>query len=178
MTDWEKLTADVATAASMAFAALRSETPHEQCYVFVLYTDGDCWTILPSANTIERLQERIRGETDDMQIACSTWAPAEWAYEGWKADLFNDVYLQLERHRKVMAKSKTAFAEYKELVFGCMVNALRSFRESALSEGDRDAILLYVSSSDGDEAYEVENRSVAVLNPGRDVSSFLRRYGG
>jgi hypothetical protein len=106
--DWEKLTSDVVAAASAAFASLRSEKLDEHFYVFALYTDGDAWTILPSANSTERYQAILRdtGQTDEQQIAYYKWATAEWAYEAWNKHLFTGIYRQLEDHRKTLPKSQ------------------------------------------------------------------------
>lgn len=177
--DWEKLTNDVVTAASAAFDSLRAEKSNEHFYVFVLYTDGDAWTILPSANSLEQHEVKVRdtGETNELQIACYKWASAEWAYEGWKADLFNGIYLDLENYRKTMPRSAEAYEAYKNSVHDCMIAALKKMDQNGFFGKDRENILIYISSSDGDEGYGLENQSVKQLNPAQSYLPFLGRYG-
>lgn len=177
--DWEKLTADVVLAASAAFGSLVSEKSDEHFYAFALYTDEDAFTIEPSANSIERYEAKLRdtGETDELQIASNKWATAEWAYEGWNADLFTQIYLDLENHRKTLPQSEVDYALYKNSVHECMISALKRMDENGFFAKGRENIVLFISSSDDDEAFDMENRSARQLNPERVYMPFLKRYG-
>jgi hypothetical protein len=177
--DWEKLTNDVVAAASTAFASLMSEKAGEHFYVFALYTDGDAWTILPSANSIEQHEAKVRdtGETDVQQIAYYKWASAEWAYEAWKKQLFTGIYQELENHRTTLPKTQVAYEAYKNSVHECMIAALKKMDEKGFFARERENILIYISSSDGDEGYVLENQSVKRLNPEQLYVPFLKRYG-
>lgn len=177
--DWKKLTNDVVAAASAAFASLRSEKPNEHFYVFSLYTDSDAWTILPSANSIEKYEAILRKtrETNEKQIAYSKWATAEWAYEAWGKKLFTGIYRELEDHRKSLPQSEKDDEAYKHSVHECMISALKQMDEDGVFAKGRETIVLYVSSSDGDEAFDLENQSVKRLNPKEIYLPFLKRYG-
>lgn len=177
--DWEKLTSDVVAAASAAFDSLRSEKADEHFYVFALYTDGDAWTILPSANSIEQYEAILRdtGETDEQQIAYYKWATAEWVYEAWNKQLFTGIYRELENNRKTLPKSHGDYEAYKNSVHECMISALKQMDENGFFAKGRENIVLYISSSDGDEAFDLENQSVRRLNPEQIYLPFLKRYG-
>ena len=177
--DWEKLTADVVVATTAAFGSLISEKSDEHFYAFALYTDEDAETILPSANSIERLEAKLRdtGETDELQIASNKWATAEWAYEAWNAKLFTGIYRDLEKHKKTLPESEVVFALYKNSVHECMIAALKRMDENGFFAKGREDITLFISSSHDDEAFDMENQSAKRLNPEQVYKPFLVRYG-
>jgi hypothetical protein len=177
--DWEKLTADVVAATTAAFGSLISEKSDEHFYAFALYTDEDASTISPSANSIERYEAKLRdtGETDEMQIASYKWATANWAYEAWKAELFMGIFRELENHRKSLPESKANIESYKDSVHECMIAALKRMDEDGFFAKGRENITLFISTSNDDEAFEMENESAKRLNPKQIYLPFLKRYG-
>lgn len=183
--DWEKLTSDVAAAATTAFGSLISEKAGEHFYAFALYTDEYAETISPSANSTERHEAKLRdtGETDELQIAAYKWATAEWAYEAWKSALFTGIYRDLEKHRKTLSNSEADHASYKHSVHECMIAALKRmdedgfFAKGAKSAKGREDITLFISSSFDDEAFDLENQSAKRLNAEQIYLPFLKRYG-
>lgn len=180
--DWEKLTSDVAAAATTAFGSLISEKAGEHFYAFALYTDEYAETISPSANSIERHEAKLRdtGETDELQIAAYKWATAEWAYEAWKSELFKGIYRDLAEHRKTLSNSEADLASYKHSVHECMIAALKQMDENgffAKGGNAREDITLFISSSCDDEAFDMENQSAKRLNPEQIYLPFLKRYG-
>lgn len=180
MMDWEKLTADVVEAATAAFSALMSEKSDERFYAFALYTDEFAETILPSANSIEGFDRvlRKRRETNPPQVAAYRWATAEWAYEAKHAALFGGIYRQLEKHRKTLPDTEEALASYRTSVHECMISALARMDESgffAPGQG-RENVVVFISSSDDDEAFDMENKSARRLNPEQVYLPFLERY--
>ena len=177
--DWEKLTNDVIAGTTAAFESLIAEKSDEHFYAFALYTDEDASTIAPSANSTERFNAKLRetGETDEMQIASYKWGTANWAYEAWHAKLFMGIFRELEIYRKSLPDSEADFASYKKSVHECMVAALKRMDENGFFANGRDNIVLFISSSDDDEAFELENWSARQLNPERVYLPFLKRYG-
>lgn len=180
--DWEKLTSDVAAAATTAFGSLISEKAGEHFYAFALYTDEYAETISPSANSIERHEAKLRdtGETDELQIAAYKWATAEWAYEAWKSELFKGIYRDLAEHRKTLSNSEADLASYKHSVHECMIAALKQMDKNgffAKGGNAREDITLFISSSCDDEAFDMENQSAKRLNPEQIYLPFLKRYG-
>jgi hypothetical protein len=177
--DWEKLTADVVAATTAAFGSLISEKPDEHFYAFALYTDEYAETISPSANSIERYEAKLRdtGETDELQIAAYKWVTAEWAYEAWNSKFFTGIYRDLQNHRTTLSNSEADQASYKNSVHECMIAALKRMDENGFFAKGREGITLFISSSDDDEASEMENQSARRLNPEPIYLAFLKRYG-
>lgn len=173
--DWEKLTADVVVATTAAFGSLISEKADEHFYAFALYTDEYAETILPSANSIERHEAKLR-DRGGQYPAVYKWGTAEWAYEAWNADLFTGIYRGLEKHRKTLPDSEVDHASYKNSVHECMITALKRMDENGFFAKGRENITLFISSSDDDEAFEMENQSARQLNPEPIYLSFLGRY--
>ncbi len=174
--DWEKLTSDVVTAATAAFGSLISEKSDEHFYAFALYTDEDAGTIMPSANSIEQYEAILR-DRGGQYPAVYKWSTAEWAYEAWNAKLFAGIYRDLENHRKTLPESEEAYASYKNSVHECMIAALKRMDENGFFAKGRENITLFISSSDDDEAFDMENQSAKRLNPEQVYKPFLVRYG-
>lgn len=174
--DWEKLTADVVVAATAAFGSLMSEKSDEHFYAFALYTDEYAETISPSANSIERYEAKLRGK-GKQYTAIYKWETAEWAYEAWKSELFKGIYRDLEKHRKTLPESKSDHKSYKSSVHKCMISALKRMDENGFFKNGRKDIVLFISSSDDDEAFDMENKSARQLNPKPVYLPFLKRYG-
>jgi hypothetical protein len=120
---------------------------------------------------------RDTGETDEQQIAYYKWATAEWPYEAFRKELFTGIYRDLENHRKTLPKSSAEYEAYKKSVHECMISALKRMDENGFFAKGRENIALYISSSDGDEAYDLENESAKRLNPEKIYLPFLKRYG-
>jgi Domain of unknown function (DUF4303) len=174
--DWEKLTDDVVVAATAAFGSLMTEKSDEHFYAFALYTDDHAETISPSANSIERYEAKLRGK-GKQYAAIYKWETAEWAYEAWKSELFKGIYRDLERHRKTLPESKADRKSYKSSVHKCMISALKRMDENGFFKNGREDITLFISSSDDDEAFNMENKSAKRLNPEQVYKPFLVRYG-
>lgn len=175
--NWDQLTDHVVTAATKAFRALMAEKPDEHFYAFALYTDEFAETVVPSANSIERYEEKVRniGATED--IASYKWSTAEWAYEAKFGELFKPVYSELKIYRANSLKSDADYAPYKQAVHKCMIAALKRMDENGFFVKARENITLFISSSDDDEAFELENYSAKQLNAKECYLSFLQRYG-
>jgi hypothetical protein len=174
--DWEKLTTDVVAAATAAFVLLISEKSDEHFYAFALYTDEYAETISPSANSIERYEAKLR-DRGGQYPAVYKWGTAEWAYEAWNVELFTGIYRDLEEHRETLPESEAGYAAYRNSVHECMISALKRMDENGFFANGRENITLFISSSDNDEAFDMENQSAKQLNPPQIFTAFLQRYG-
>jgi hypothetical protein len=178
--DWAKLAGDIADAATIAFSAWRVDHRNEQFYAFVLYTDGDCYTVEAAANSLERHQASLLeanvNASDVRMVAGHKWHTGEWAYEGYKDERFNAIYRNLEDHRATLSDSCEEYAVYKLSVQECMIAALKRLRANGFFANMGESIVVFVSSTDDDEAQELENRSAKQLNSDSVYLSFLDRY--
>jgi len=175
--DWAELTERVATASRASFSDLLRQQGGERFYAFVLYTDADCYTVLPSANSIEKHEEKIgRARVEDSQgMAGYRWSIGEWAYESWKGDAFDAICEDLSAASQSACEAGT-FPEFQQQVHAAMIEALASLDREGFFDSIREDIVLFVSSSDYDESIALENRSAQVLNSAEVFAAFLKRY--
>ena len=176
--DWKQLEDDIATAARRSFSALLADHGDETFYAFVLYTDADCYTVVPAANSLQQCQNKQArlANTDPQHLAYYRWASAEWAYEAYAADPFNPICDQLSAACAAVSGDATAFAAFKANVHRAMINALKQLDEEEFFAHRRDAAVLFITSSDADEAIAMEDHSVQLLNPPARYAPFLQRF--
>ena len=143
--------------------------------LFLRGANGLC----PSANSIEQHEAKIlkRGETDQLSIAAFKWSTAEWAYEFWKAELFTGIYKELEKYRKSLPDTKSEEESYKNSVHQCMIAALKQMKERGFFKNISENVVIFISSSNDDEAFDLENYSAKELNSEAAYLSFIERYG-
>ena len=170
--DWEKLTAEIVAASRISFGDLL-KNKNESFYAFILYTDGDCYTVVPAANSLEKYYEKS-GNTED---AWYKWGSAEWAYEAWKGDEFTSICAQLSSFcGELPDNDMQSFYDFKKNVHACMINALKRLDEEGFFDSIRNQIVLFISSSDDDDDLEIENKSAKILNSSSVYEKFLKRY--
>lgn len=175
--DWIALTESITSAVKAAFSNLIRREDTSTIYAFILYTDADCYTVLPSANSIERHEEKIarEGIVDASEIAGYKWSIGEWTYEAWMPAEFEAICRELSAASQEAYQQGT-FSEYRERVHASMIGALSSLDEEGFFAAARDHAVLFISSSDHDESMEMENMSAQILNPPSMYAEFLRRY--
>lgn len=176
--DGQSLTLDIAAAARASFSHLLARHGEEVFYAFALYTDEDCWTVLPAANSLEQFQARVEAErtTDPQQLAADRWSTAEWAYECFAAEPFDVICEQLRDHCGALPNDPSEFSAFKAAVHEAMIAALKVLDDSGFFAKHRDSAVLFITSSDGEEAEALEDRSARLLNPPGIYEAFRRRY--
>lgn len=175
--NWVELTAKIVAAARVSFSDLIEQRKAENFYAFILYTDADCYTVVPAANSIERHLEKISLEDDNdpEQIAAYKWASGEWAYEAWKAEAFNEICRDLSAASQAACEAGS-FAEFRQQVHSSMIKALEALDGEGFFGPIRNEIVIFISSSDYDEAIEMEDRSAQMLNSPKVYDQFLKRW--
>lgn len=175
--DWVDLTQRLVAAARVSFSDLIAQRPGERFYAFILYTDADCYTALPSANSIEKHREKISaaGVEDRQDIAGYRWSIGEWAYEAWMDGAFSRICEDLSEASR-RAGEAGRFAEFRQQVHASLIDALATLDAQGFFGVRRNEIVLFVSSSEYDEAMELENRSAQILNRPDAHAEFLQRY--
>lgn len=176
--DWNALTARIIAASRVAFLDLIYQERGASFYAFILYTDVDCYTVLPSANSIEKHDERVakEGVEDPSEIAGYKWSIGEWAYEAWNSEAFCAISHDLSAASQV-ASRQGVFSDFRERVHSAMIKAMSSLGEEGVFSPLRAQVVFFISSSDYDESFEMENRSAQILNPPAVYAEFLNRYG-
>jgi len=176
--DWAELTNRIIDASRVSFSDLIDQKKDENFYAFILYTDADCSTVLPSANSLEKHEEKIarEGVEDSNEMAGYKWSIGEWAYESWRSEAFESICRDLSE-ASLAACEGGAFSEFRQEVHSAMINALLSLDKEGFFGPLRSQIVLFTSSSDYDESIEMENRSAQALNPPAVYLEFRKRYG-
>lgn len=177
--DWNALTQRLILASRESFSSLMAEQSTASFYAFILYTDADCYTVLPSANSIEKHEEKIgkEGVEDSSEIAGFKWAIGEWAYEAWNGQAFAAISDDLSNASQ-KASQQGRFAEFREQLHLAMVKAMSALRDEGIFDRFKDRAVLFISSSDYEESFEIENWSAQILNAPSMHADFLKRYEG
>lgn len=176
----EALAQDILAAARTAFSTLLAQHDNETFYAFALYTDEDCYTVVPAANSLEQYQAKIAktGDTDPAQLAYYKWASAEWAYESFAADPFDAICERLRHACDAVSDDEAAFSAFKADVHHAMIDALQRLDDTGFFGERRHTCVLFITSSDYDEAVAMEDRSASMLNPPEIQAAFQKRYPG
>ena len=203
--DFDTLRVQIREAARLAFGALRAQHPDETFYAMALYTDDGAMTVCTSANSEEAFQRILLGDdfSDPASVAATRWFTAEWAYESVHSEHFDVPCERLRKHVLTLdddapaADAKSFAAPARRLLahvlklgkndsFGVFRSKLHDTMVQALAELDqegffgtgsqRQALTLFCSISDSDEAEAFEDRSAKQLNPPAVFAAFEKRW--
>lgn len=177
--DWAALTERITSASRITLSDLIAQEGEASFYAFILYTDANCYTVLPSANSIEKLEEKIakEGVEDPSEIPGFKWSIGEWAHEAWNDQAFAEISNDLSKASHA-ASEQEGFAEFRKQLHLAMTNAMLSLRNEGVFGRFTDQAVLFVSSSDYEESFEIENWSAQILNKASIHVDFLNRYEG
>ena len=80
--NYQDLTIEITNAARLTFADLQAQHPDETFYTFILYTDSDCYTVVPAANSVQKLDAALKELKNPSAsgTAYFQWHSAAWAY--------------------------------------------------------------------------------------------------
>lgn len=175
--DWVSLETQIVELSREVFSELRTAQEKEEFYAYALYTDSSAMTIVPSANSIQALNNNILQEDESERsedvVAYYKWSSSEWAYEAFKGDKFSEINKNIREDR-----DRSDFPEFKKKVIGVMTSALASLvREGFFEQGDEKSPVVFVTVSDDDEAEAVENASARIINKKSVYEYFIKRYG-
>lgn len=177
--DWTALTERIIAVSRTAFSDFIAQERGANFYAFILYTDADCYTVLPLANSIEKHEEKIakEGVEDPSEIAGFKWSIGEWAYEAWNDQDFVGISDDLSSACQ-KASEQERFAEFRKQLHLAMVKAMLALRDGGIFDRFKDRAVLFISSSDYEESFEIENWSARILNTPSICAEFLNRYEG
>lgn len=174
----DKLTEDIERAARSSFSELLTRHGDETFYAFALYTDESCFTVLPAANSLEQYHACVQrmDATEPQERAAYKWSSAEWAYECFAAPSFDGICEQLRERASMLPGDPVTFATFKAEVHHAMTVALRRLDDGGFFGERRAGLVLFITSSDDEEAQELEEVSARALNPPAVYEAFRRRY--
>ncbi len=163
------------------------EMEGEELYSVALVTDSDCITLFMALNTYEYLEtadeeylemvEEDLSEEDIRQIengeVCLTkWLPDEWGYSDGENS-------ELTKISQVLCKKAESnsdeYAKYKSLFFDTVISAFKKVIEEKAFGENSEEVTYFISTSDGDFIYEIENHSAKILNSEKVYEQFINR---
>lgn len=161
----------------------------EKMYAMALVTDEDCISLYLAANTFEFLRKKdlanltfmkpylSEDEIEGVQngsYSLTKWIPAEWGYSGeQKGDLTEISRLLFEQG---VNHAPAEYEKKKTLFFETVISMLKRVIAENLFGDPTNDITFFVTLSDGDGIYELENRSAQQLNSAEVYEQFLHRH--
>ncbi len=161
------------------------EVGEEKVYAVALVTDDDCISLYLALNTYEYMkkkdekyielfqgdfsQDYIRRVKDGFE-SFTKWIPDEWGYsdeKGSELAKISELLFQKE------ASDSEEYAKYKETFIKTVVSAFKRVIEQKCFDKLSEEVTYFVSVSDGDEIYKIENYSAKLLNTQKVYKNFL-----
>ena len=179
--NYQDLTIEITNAARLTFSDLQAQHPDETFYTFILYTDSDCYTLVPAANSVQKLDAALKElkNPSTSGTAYCRWHSAAWAYEAWDGkgrDAFQRICEKLGTQCDQVCEDPVAFLSFKQSVHSSMMEALHTLDKDNFFGKDRDTVTLFVSISDDNGSLDLENQSSEFLNSTKTHSVFSKRY--
>lgn len=185
--DFSLLRSEIAAAARCAFATVLKNHPDEQFYAFALYSDDAAMSVVPAANSEEALRRKAQNEKQDEGSPApdappvessgewARWFTGEWAYEAEGGEHFDRVDDLLNAADNC---ADADFPAFRINLYETMIEALGELdAQGFFGTGEqREAVTLFCSISDSDDAEQLENRSAEKLNPAIVYEKFSDRY--
>ena len=163
------------------------ELDGEELYSVALVTDSDCISLYMALNTYEYLEtadeeylELVREDLTEADInqiksgvICLTkWLPDEWGYSDGETSALNKI------SRLLYKKEETVPEEYeknKKLFLEMVITVFKDLIEDKVFGKDSEHVTFFVSMSDGEGIYDIENYSAKMLNSQKVYEEFVNR---
>lgn len=162
------------------------EIGEEKIYAAALVTDSDCITLYLAVNTYEYMQKRDREYIEILHLpedqakkiregtgSVVKWIPDEWGYSDGK----NSELTQISK--LLFAKEESnpdEYAQHIDLFIETVISAFQHLIESKIFGENSEEISFFISMSDDERTYEIENHSAKVLNSEKVYEQFLKRH--
>ena len=162
------------------------ETGEEKIYAAALVTDSDCITLYLAVNTYESMQKRDREYIEILHLpeeeakkiregarSVVKWIPDEWGYSDGK----NSELTQISK--LLFAKEEAdpdEYAQHVNLFIETVISAFKYVIESNIFGENSEEISFFISMSDDERTYEIEEHSAKLLNSEKIYQEFLKRH--
>lgn len=185
---FEKLSNQIQQAIKKDIEKILKDVGEEKIYAVALVTDSDCVTLYLALNTYEYMkkrdeeyikmfqnnwsEERIKSIREG-SINLTKWIPADWGYSDGKNSELNNI------SRLLYVKEESnpeEYARYKGLFFETVTSAFKHLIESKIFGENSEEITYFISMSDDEGIYEIENYSAKLLNSENVCEQFLKRH--
>ena len=166
---------------------IRKEIGEETIYAVALVTDSDCITLFLALNTYEYMRkkdakylEMLRDNLSEEDIknvkegtaSLTKWTPDEWGYsDGKNSQLVEISKLLYDKE----AENSKEYEKHNELFFEAVTSAFKKLIAAKTFGNNSDEITYFISMSDDERTYEIEDFSVKLLNSESVCQAFLKR---
>ncbi len=163
------------------------EIGEEKIYAVALVTDSDCITLFLALNTYEYMRKKDAeylemlhdnlSEEDIKNVKEGTasltkWTPDEWGYSDGKNSQLVEISKLL--YDKEEANSKE-YEKHTALFFESVTSAFKNLIAEKTFGNNSDEITFFISMSDDERIYEIEDFSAKLLNSESVCQAFLKR---
>lgn len=184
---FENLNARIQLAIEKDVKKIFREIGKEKVYGVALVTDSDCITLYLAMNTYEYMKKKdeqyikmLKGRIPEEKIervkegssSFTKWTPAEWGYsDGKGSELAKISQILYEKEESNPAE----YAQYKHLFFETVTSSFKHIIEKKIFGPYSDKLTYFISMSDGEGIYEIENYSAKLLNSDMTYEQFYNR---
>lgn len=107
-------------------------------------------------------------------ISPTKWIPADWGYSDGKESELNHISTLLFAKEESNPKE---YARHKDLFFETLTSAFKHLIDANVFGNHSEGITYFISMSDDEGIYEIENYSAKLLNTEKVYADFLKRHG-
>lgn len=184
---FNNLAAKIEQAVKTDMEQIRKEIGKEKIYAVALVTDSDCITLFLALNTYEYMRnkdaeylEMLHDDLSEEDIknvkegtaSLTKWTPDEWGYSDGKNSQLVEISKLL--FDKENANSKE-YEKHHALFFEAVTSAFKNLIAAKTFGNNSDEITYFISMSDDERTYEIEDFSAKLLNSENVCQTFLKR---
>ena len=166
---------------------IRKEIGEEKIYAVALVTDSDCITLFLALNTYEFMRKKDAKYLEMMYVYLSEediknvkegtasltkWTPDEWGYSDGKNSRLAEISKLLYDQEEVNSKE---YEKHNALFFEAVTSAFKNLIAANTFGNNSDEITYFISMSDDERTYEIEDFSAKLLNSENVCQTFLKR---
>ena len=166
---------------------IQKEIGEEKVYAVALVTDSDCITLFLALNTyeymrkqdakyLEMLHEHLSEEdiknVKEGTASLTKWTPDEWGYSDGKNSQLVEISKLLYNQEEANSKE---YEKHTALFFEAVTSAFKNLIAAKTFGNNPDEITYFISMSDDERTYEIENFSAKLLNSENVCQVFLDR---
>lgn len=184
---FNNLAKKIEQAVKMDMEQIRKEIGEEKIYAVALVTDSDCITLFLALNTYEYMRNRdveylemLRNYLSEEDIknvkegtaSLTKWTPDEWGYsDGKNSQLVEINKLLYDKENE----NSNEYERHNALFFEAVTSAFKNLIAAKTFGNNSDEITYFISMSDDERAYEIEDFSAKMLNSESVYQAFLKR---
>lgn len=179
-------------AARKDYSRIKKMLGNEKPYSVAFVTDSDCVTLWLGVNTYEFLEKTDVKYIEDNDGYTTKWIPDEWGYSDDSDDSglvkisdrlsvkMDEILTEIDKLDADLTdeQEQELIEEYQFTKFflDAVTSAFQKLIQSNAFGFDPDEVTYFISMSDDERTYEVEDTSAKLLNSKKVYEEFLKRY--